>query len=53
MSLNINRVFVQQVYKDISDAIEVSRRNADCWKDVISSEEAKQLNAPRPILQVN
>jgi len=52
MALNVNRVFVQQVYKEISDAIELSRRNPDCWKDVISIEEARRLNCPRPVLQV-
>jgi len=48
----VNRVFVQQLYKEISDAVESSRKNLDSWRDCICLEEAKALKCSRPLLQV-
>ena len=49
----MERVFVQQIYKEISDAVEVAKKNPDSWQDVISVEETKLLKCSRPLLQVN
>ncbi|CAG7822682.1 unnamed protein product [Allacma fusca] len=48
---NVNRVFVQQIYKDISDVVEIAKKNPDSWLDIISVEETKNLKCSRPLLQ--
>lgn len=52
MGNNVNKVFVQQIYKEISDAVESAKKNPDFWKDCISLDESKSLKASRPLLQV-
>lgn len=52
MGNNVNKVFVQQIYKEISDAVESAKKNPDFWKDCISLDESKALKAVRPLLQV-
>jgi hypothetical protein len=52
MAINVNRVFVQQIYKEISDSVELAKKNPDSWRDVISLEEIKILKCQRPVLQV-
>lgn len=52
MAFNVNRVFVQQLYKEVTEGVEQSKRNPDSWKDVTSLEEAKSLKFSRPLLQV-
>jgi len=53
MGNNVNRVFVQQVYKDISEAIEQARKNTDSFKEISSVEETKAMKCPVPIFQVS
>lgn len=52
MGNNVNKVFVQQIYKEISDSVELASKNPDYWKDCVSLEDAKSLNCSRPLLQV-
>lgn len=52
MANNVNKVFVQQIYKEISDAVESSKKNPEFWKECISLEDSKTVGSTRPLLQV-
>jgi hypothetical protein len=53
MGNNVNKVFVQQIYKQVSESVESAKKNPDFWKDCISLDDSKSLKASRPLLQVS
>lgn len=50
----MNKVFVQQIYKEISESVEAAKKNPESWKECISLDGLKTGigTHPRPLLQV-
>jgi len=52
MMNNVNRAFVQHLYKEISEAVESARKTPDCWRECVSLHKAETIKCSMLVLQV-